>query len=110
MDYGVHLPVIDFNDQTQWFLGRLLEYTDTAQRAGFEALSVNDHMLFSRPWLDGLTTLAAVLSRTGHMTLSTTVALPIVRGPVPLASPRAPTSRRSSPYLRCFGRIWKPSP
>ncbi len=84
MDYGVHLPVIDFDGQP-WSLRRLLEYTETAQRVGFEALSVNDHMFFSRPWLDGLTALAAVLSRTGHMTLTTTVALPILRGPVPLA-------------------------
>ncbi len=84
MTYGVHLPVIAF-DGRPWSLGRLVEYAEAAQRLGFQALSVNDHMLFTRPWLDGLTALAAVLSRTGQMTLATTVALPIVRGPVPLA-------------------------
>jgi probable F420-dependent oxidoreductase len=84
VDYGVHLPLIALNGQ-RWSLRGLLEYTDNAQRLGFRALSVNDHLLFPHPWLDGPTALAAVLARTGQMTLATTVALPIVRGPVALA-------------------------
>jgi probable F420-dependent oxidoreductase len=52
---------------------------------GFQALSANDHLVFGRPWLDGPTALAAVLGRTGRMALATTVALPVVRGPVALA-------------------------
>jgi len=52
---------------------------------GFRALAANDHLLFSRPWLDGPTALAAVLARAGRMDLATTVALPVVRGPVALA-------------------------
>ncbi len=56
MKYGVHLPVIAFDGQP-WSLRRLVEYAETAQRLGFQALSVNDHMLFTRPWLDGLTAL-----------------------------------------------------
>lgn len=84
MDYGVHLPLIALNRQ-HWSLQGLLEYTQTAERLGFQALSINDHLLFSRPWLDGPTALAAVLARTGQMSLATTVALPVVRGPVALA-------------------------
>ena len=84
MDYGVHLPLIALNGQ-QWSLRRLLEYTEIAERLGFRALSVNDHLLFARPWLDGPTALAAVLARTGQMALATTVTLPVVRGPVALA-------------------------
>jgi len=88
MDYGVHLPLIGFDGQP-WSLRGLLEYTETAERLGFRALSVNDHLLFPRPWLDGPTALAAVLGRTGQMTLATTVALPAVRGPVALAKSMA---------------------
>jgi probable F420-dependent oxidoreductase len=84
VDYGAHLPLIAL-DWQPWTLHRLLEYADIAQSAGFQALSVNDHLVFPRPWLDGLTALAAVLSRTGRMAVATTVALPIVRGPVALA-------------------------
>jgi probable F420-dependent oxidoreductase len=84
VDYGVHLPLIALNGQ-HWSLRRLLEYTEIAERLGFRALSANDHLLFPRPWLDGLTALAAVLARTGEMTLATTVTLPVVRGPVALA-------------------------
>jgi len=84
MDYGVHLPQITF-DGRPWSLRRLLEYVEITERLGFAALSANDHLLFSRPWLDGPTTLAAMLVATGRMDIMTTVALPVVRGPVPLA-------------------------
>jgi probable F420-dependent oxidoreductase len=84
VDYGAHLPLMAL-DGRPWTLERLLEYAHTAEGASFQALSANDHLVFGRPWLDGLTALAAVLSRTGWMDLATTVALPVVRGPVALA-------------------------
>lgn len=84
VDYGVHLPLMALDDRP-WFLQNLLEYVETAERQGFRAVSVNDHLLFPRPWLDGPTALAAVLAATGRMDLMTTVALPVVRGPVALA-------------------------
>jgi probable F420-dependent oxidoreductase len=84
VDYGAHLPLIDL-DRQPWTLHRLLEYAQTAESMGFQALSANDHLVFGRPWLDGPTALAAVLGRTERMALATTVALPVVRGPVALA-------------------------
>jgi probable F420-dependent oxidoreductase len=84
VDYGAHLPLIAL-DRQPWTLHRLLEYAQIAESVGFQALSANDHLVFPRPWLDGLTALAAVLTRTGRMALATTVALPVVRGPVALA-------------------------
>ncbi len=84
MDYGAHLPLMALV-RRPWTLDRLLQYAHTAEGEGFQALSANDHLVFGRPWLDGLTALAAVLSSAGRMTLATTVALPVVRGPVALA-------------------------
>jgi probable F420-dependent oxidoreductase len=84
VDYGAHLPLIAL-DRQPWTLHRLLEYVQIAESVGFQALSANDHLVFPRPWLDGPTALAAVLARTGRMALATTVALPVVRGPVALA-------------------------
>jgi probable F420-dependent oxidoreductase len=84
MDFGVHLPLVDFGSNPL-SLEHLLAYAETAERLGYQALSVNDHLLFSRPWLDGPTALAVVLAKTGRMTLATTVALPTIRGPVALA-------------------------
>jgi probable F420-dependent oxidoreductase len=84
MDYGAHLPLIAL-DGRPWSLPRLLEYAEAAEDLGFRALSANDHLLFPRPWLDGPTALAAVLAVTERTDLATTVALPVVRGPVPLA-------------------------
>ncbi len=84
MDYGAHLPLMAL-DGRPWTLNRLLEYAHIAEGAGFQAISANDHLVFGRPWLDGPTALAVVLSSTGRMALATTVALPVVRGPVALA-------------------------
>ena len=84
MDYGAHLPLIGF-DQRPFPLDRLLEYTRVAQSLGFKAIAANDHLVFARPWLDGPTALAAIVSHAWDMDLITTVALPVVRGPAPLA-------------------------
>jgi alkanesulfonate monooxygenase SsuD/methylene tetrahydromethanopterin reductase-like flavin-dependent oxidoreductase (luciferase family) len=64
---------------------RLAESVDAARECGFAAISANDHFLFSAPWLDGPTALAAVAERSGGMKLVTTLALASLRGPVPLA-------------------------
>ncbi len=84
MDYGAHLPVISFDAQP-WSLQRVLTYTETAERLGFKALGVNDHLLFPLPFLDSLTVMASVLPRTGRMALVASVALPVIRNPVTLA-------------------------
>ena len=49
------------------------------------ALSSNDHLVFTRPWLDGIVALASVVEASGDLTLATTIALPVVRGPAALA-------------------------
>ncbi|MGA8369681.1 MAG: LLM class flavin-dependent oxidoreductase [Acidimicrobiales bacterium] len=80
-------------------LEHLSAYTATAARLGFSALSTNDHMVFSVPWLDGPTALAAVIGHSGTMTLATTVSLPVIRGPVPLAKTLAAIDRLSQGRL-----------
>lgn len=65
--------------------GRLAGTVDSARDYGFAAVSANDHFIFQRPWLDGLTALASVIERSGEMALATTVSLPVLRGPVALA-------------------------
>ena len=103
MDFGLHLPLLDFGDNP-FTLDHLIAYAETSQELGYHALSVNDHMVFSRPWLDGLTALAAVLSHSGRMDLATTVSLPTVRGPVPLAKSLAAIDRLSGGRLiACVG-------
>jgi probable F420-dependent oxidoreductase len=88
MDFGAHLPLMDFGGHP-YSLEHLTTYTRTASDLGFSALSVNDHMVFSVPWLDGPTALAAMVSHSGSMTLATTVSLPVIRGPVALAKSMA---------------------
>jgi alkanesulfonate monooxygenase SsuD/methylene tetrahydromethanopterin reductase-like flavin-dependent oxidoreductase (luciferase family) len=84
MEFGVHLPLLAFRGQA-FSLSRLVDYAETAERLGYTTLCANDHLIASRPWLDSLTALASILTRTSHITLMTTVALPVIRGPVPLA-------------------------
>lgn len=84
MELGIHLPLMEFGDEGL-SLARLTRAVDAARDCGFAAVSANDHFLFSTPWLDGPTALAAVVERSGEMELATTVALVSLRGPVQLA-------------------------
>ena len=83
MELGAHLPLIDFG--TRVSLPGLKTYARAAAALGFRYLCANDHLLFSKPWLDGPTALAAVIDESQDLTLATTVSLPVVRGPVQLA-------------------------
>jgi alkanesulfonate monooxygenase SsuD/methylene tetrahydromethanopterin reductase-like flavin-dependent oxidoreductase (luciferase family) len=56
----------------------------TARDLGFKAVLANDHLIYSRPWLDAPTALAAILSDSGKMAVGSVI-LAIVRGPVPMA-------------------------
>jgi len=89
MDFGGH----------PYTLAHLIAYTTTAAQLGFGALSVNDHMVFSVPWLDGPVALAAVMEHSEKMTLATTVALAVVRGPVPVAKTLGAIDRLSGGRL-----------
>jgi alkanesulfonate monooxygenase SsuD/methylene tetrahydromethanopterin reductase-like flavin-dependent oxidoreductase (luciferase family) len=84
MDLGIHLPLIEFGDEGL-SRGRLENAVDAARECGFAAVSANDHFIFSTPWLDGPTALAAIVDRSGDMALGTTLSLAVLRGPVPLA-------------------------
>jgi probable F420-dependent oxidoreductase len=89
MDFGGHPYTLD----------HLVAYTKTAAQLGFGALSVNDHLVFSVPWLDGPTALAAVMQHSENMTLATTVVLATVRGPVPVAKTLGALDRLSGGRL-----------
>ena len=103
MEYGLHLPLMDFGNKS-FTLDQFIEYAETGEHLGFSALAANDHLVFSKPWLDGPTALAAILSHSGRMDLATTVSLPIVRGPVQLAKTLGAIDRLSGGRLiACVG-------
>jgi len=84
MEYGTHLPLIEL-DRARRSLDDLRAYARHAASLGFRYLCANDHLLFARPWLDGPTALAATIEASAPMKLATTVALPVIRGPVQTA-------------------------
>jgi alkanesulfonate monooxygenase SsuD/methylene tetrahydromethanopterin reductase-like flavin-dependent oxidoreductase (luciferase family) len=88
MRYGAHLPLIDI-DGAGWPPGRLRDYAAAARQLGFASLGANDHLVFSRPWLDGIVALASVIEASGPLRLATTVALPVLRGAPALAKTAA---------------------
>ena len=98
MEVGIHLPQIDLHGEGL-SLGRLADTVDAAVELGISSISVNDHFVFPRPWLDGPTALAAVLDRSAELTLMTSVALPTLRGPVPVAKTLAALDVLSSGRL-----------
>src|SRR5204863_405411 len=79
MEYGAHLPLIEFESAPRT-LAEICAYARRAAALGYRFLCANDHMLFTRPWLDGPTALAAALEASADMTIATTVALPVIRG------------------------------
>ena len=103
MDFGWHLPLMDFGGNS-FTLDHLITYAETARDLGFRGLAANDHLVYARPWLDGPTALAAVLSHSGSLDLATTVSLPAVRGPVALAKSLGAIDRLSGGRLiACVG-------
>lgn len=84
VEFGVHLPLIGFGDAL-WTATRMSTYVREAAAMGFRYVCANDHLVFRRAWIDGPTALASVLQACGDMTIATTVALPVVRGPAQTA-------------------------
>jgi len=84
MRYGVHLPLMDW-DGTRFDIEHVVAVARAGEALGFDTLSANDHFVFRRAWLDGPTALASVISSAPSVRLMTSVALPVVRGPVALA-------------------------
>lgn len=84
MKYGAHLPLIDFGSGHPT-LADLRAYASRAAMLGYEFLCANDHLIYSRPWLDGPTALAATIADSAAMTIATTVCLPVIRGPAQTA-------------------------
>jgi alkanesulfonate monooxygenase SsuD/methylene tetrahydromethanopterin reductase-like flavin-dependent oxidoreductase (luciferase family) len=98
MQYGAHLPLIAFESAT-WTLADVCAYAQRAAALEYRFLCANDHLFFARPWLDGPTALAAALERSADMTIATTVALPVIRGPVQTAKMLAALDRLSGGRL-----------
>jgi probable F420-dependent oxidoreductase len=72
-------------DGTRFEIDRLAAVAVRADDHGFDTLSANDHLVFRRAWLDGPTALASIIASAPTARLLTSVALPVVRGPVALA-------------------------
>ncbi|HEY6531266.1 MAG TPA: LLM class flavin-dependent oxidoreductase [Acidimicrobiales bacterium] len=98
MRFGVHLPLMDFGGNP-YTAAHLREYTERSARLGSATLAANDHLVFGVPWLDGPIALASVIGESEPMTLATSVALPVVRGPVALAKAMAAIDRLSDGRL-----------
>jgi alkanesulfonate monooxygenase SsuD/methylene tetrahydromethanopterin reductase-like flavin-dependent oxidoreductase (luciferase family) len=98
MQYGAHLPLIAFGT-AEWTLTGVCAYARQAAALEYRFLCANDHLFFGRPWLDGPTALAAALEASADMTIATTVALPVIRGPVATAKMLAALDRLSGGRL-----------
>jgi alkanesulfonate monooxygenase SsuD/methylene tetrahydromethanopterin reductase-like flavin-dependent oxidoreductase (luciferase family) len=84
LTFGLHLPVLGWGGRpTDPRLVR--DVAVRGERAGFEVLCANDHLVYGSPWLDCIVALATAGALTSRPRLMTTVALPVVRGPWALA-------------------------
>jgi alkanesulfonate monooxygenase SsuD/methylene tetrahydromethanopterin reductase-like flavin-dependent oxidoreductase (luciferase family) len=99
IEFGAHLPLMTWGNEEPASLADLTAYTRLANELGLGWLTANDHLVYGRPWLDGPVALASVLPAIGTMTVATTIALPVVRGPGPLAKALAAIDRLSGGKL-----------
>jgi alkanesulfonate monooxygenase SsuD/methylene tetrahydromethanopterin reductase-like flavin-dependent oxidoreductase (luciferase family) len=99
MEFGVHLPQMTWGDEEPVSLTGLTDYAHLSSELGFTWLTANDHVVYGRPWLDGPVALASVIPNTGTMTIGTTISLPVIRGPGPLAKAMAALDRLSGGRL-----------
>lgn len=84
LQLAAHLPLIPF-DRSPITRERILETVAAAARLDFWGISSNDHLIFSRPWIDGPTALAMSIPYSEGLRICTTISLPTIRGPMPLA-------------------------
>jgi len=94
MEFGAHLPLMDVGGhRSPW-----ITCSGTpGQRSGWALTPpcVNDHLVFAVPCLDSVTAHATVIEASGRMTLATTVALVVARGPGTVAKALATVDRLS---------------
>jgi alkanesulfonate monooxygenase SsuD/methylene tetrahydromethanopterin reductase-like flavin-dependent oxidoreductase (luciferase family) len=99
MRFGAHLPVAGFGGDRP-AASTLIGCAEAAEALGYTTLCANDHLLFAIPWTDGLIALGAAAARTKSITLMTTAALLVVRGPASLGSALAALHHLSGGRLR----------
>src|SRR3954447_4586178 len=84
MRLGVHLPLADLGEGLPT-AADLQGYVGAAREFGYATVAANDHIVWTRPWLDGTAALASVAAVAGDMVLSTSVTLPVLRHPAVVA-------------------------
>jgi alkanesulfonate monooxygenase SsuD/methylene tetrahydromethanopterin reductase-like flavin-dependent oxidoreductase (luciferase family) len=84
LELAAHLPLVQF-DGRPITRARIAETASAAAELGLWGIAANDHVIFSRPWIDGPTALAMSVPHSGDLRLCTTIALPTIRGPLQLA-------------------------
>lgn len=84
LQFAAHLPLVPF-DGAPITRRRILETVATAASLDFWGISANDHVIFSRPWVDGPTALAMSIPYSAALRICTTISLPTIRGPMQLA-------------------------
>lgn len=84
MQLAAHLPLAQL-DESPITRERILATVKMAAELDFWGISANDHLIFSRPWIDGPTALAMAIPYSGELRVCTTISLPTIRGPLPLA-------------------------
>ncbi len=84
MRLGVHLPLADLGEGLPTAVD-LQRYVVTARELGYATVAANDHLVWTRPWLDGTAALASVAAVAGDLALMTSVTLPVVRHPAVVA-------------------------
>jgi alkanesulfonate monooxygenase SsuD/methylene tetrahydromethanopterin reductase-like flavin-dependent oxidoreductase (luciferase family) len=97
--FGVHIPVMGFAKPRTFEKDLVISFAQEAESLGYDSLSINDHVVFRKSWLDPLSTLAAVAATTSAIKLGTSILNIVVRNPIICAQAIATIDNLSSGRL-----------
>jgi alkanesulfonate monooxygenase SsuD/methylene tetrahydromethanopterin reductase-like flavin-dependent oxidoreductase (luciferase family) len=93
------MPVMAFAKPHVFSENLIISYAQEAESLGYDSLSVNDHLVFRRSWLDPISVLGAVAAATTAIKLGTSILNIVVRNPMICAQAIATIDNLSSGRL-----------
>lgn len=93
------MPVMGFAKPHVFMENLIISYAQEAETLGYESLSVNDHVVFRKSWLDPISILGAVAAATTVIKLGTSILNIVVRNPMICAQAIATIDNLSSGRL-----------
>jgi alkanesulfonate monooxygenase SsuD/methylene tetrahydromethanopterin reductase-like flavin-dependent oxidoreductase (luciferase family) len=82
ISFGIHLPMMGFVRGEATSREHVISFAQKAEELGYDSLSVNDHIVFRRGWIDAISSLSAIAAVTNRIKIGTSILNIVIRNPV----------------------------